>query len=170
MGYAETTRATLENMLATLQHLASKAQTAGMADAVLQSKLAHDMFPLEAQFRIAVNQVAQVLNRLTGQDIPAAETELSSFDEVRELLSSCQQWVAASSDAEWIEEDETVDFTLPNGMRFAMSAQEYVRDWTMPNFYFHTSMAYALLRHQGLEIGKADLIPHMLRYAKAPGA
>ena len=92
------------------------------------------------------------------------------FDEVRELLSSCQRWVAASSDAEWIKEDETVDFTLPNGMRFAMSAHEYVRDWTMPNFYFHTSMAYALLRHERLDIGKADLIPHMLRYAKAPGA
>lgn len=55
MGYAETTRATLENMLATLQHLASKAQKAGMADAVLQSTLADDMFPLEAQFRIAVS-------------------------------------------------------------------------------------------------------------------
>ena len=50
-----------------------------------------------------------------------------------------------------------------------MSAEEYVREFSLPNFYFHLSMAYAILRMKGLDIGKGDFIPHMAKYFKAPG-
>lgn len=45
-----------------------------------------------------------------------------------------------------------------------MSAEEDMRDWILPNFYFHVTMAYALLRHGGLAVGKMDFLPHMKRH------
>ncbi len=61
-----------------------------------------------------------------------------------------------------------VDLTLPNGVRFLMTAEEDIRDWILPNFYFHVTMAYALLRNAGLVVGKMDFIPHMDRYKTSP--
>ena len=53
-------------------------------------------------------------------------------------------------------------------MRFVMSAKEYLRDWTMRNFYFHACIGYALLRRDGLNLGKVDFLTFMSRYAR-PG-
>ena len=170
MSYATAAIATFDNMLKTLEHLVSKAKSAGMADDVLEARLAEDMFPLESQFRVAVNQVGMALARLSGTEIAADEEPYTSFAQVGERLKAMREHVGAAQVDSWPGAGETVEFTLPNGMSFAMQAHEYVRDWTMPNFYFHTSMAYGLLRHKGLEIGKADLIPHMMRYFKAPAA
>jgi hypothetical protein len=49
-------------------------------------------------------------------------------------------------------------------MQFALTREQYVRDWSLPNFYFHLMTAYALLRSEGLEIGKIDFMPHMMGY------
>lgn len=68
--------------------------------------------------------------------------------------------------AGWAEADETVDLTLPNGVRFVMSAEADIRDWIMPNFYFHVTMAYALLRKAGVPLGKMDFLPHMKRHSR----
>ena len=70
-----------------------------------------------------------------------------------------------SDPAEWARPDEPVDLTLPNQVRFVMSSEEDIRDWIMPNFYFHATMAYALLRSAGLGVGKMDFLPHMARYS-----
>lgn len=168
MDYRDNACATFANMLATLDQLVAKAQDAGLGDQVLAAKLAEDMFPLETQFRIAVNQVILGLIRVTGSEIPLDETAYASLTEVRERLGAIRARVEEAAKAEWLAPDAEVDFTLPNDMRFVMSAEEYVRDWTMPNFYFHTTMAYALLRREGLAIGKIDFLPHMARYAAAP--
>ena len=168
MSYATAALATFDHMLATLDHLAAKAQAAGMSDDLLQAQLAEDMFPLENQFRVAVNQVAQALVRMDESEIAFDEEPYTSFAQVRERLQAMRARVGEVQVTQWPAADQTVEFTLPNGMAFAMQAHEYMRDWTMPNFYFHTSMVYALLRHNGLAIGKGDLIPHMMRYiAKA---
>jgi hypothetical protein len=53
-------------------------------------------------------------------------------------------------------------------MRFVMTAAQYMRDWILPNFYFHATTAYALLRQSGLPLGKIDFLAHMMRYARAP--
>ena len=65
---------------------------------------------------------------------------------------------------DWADPGEVVDLTLPNGTRFLMSAEEDIRDWITPNFYFHVTMAYALLRNAGLAVGKMDFLPHMDRH------
>ena len=66
---------------------------------------------------------------------------------------------------ELIAGDQTIVLDLPNGMEFTLTAEEYIRDYSLPNFQFHLVTAYAILRSEGLEIGKADFLGHMFKYA-----
>ena len=169
MSYSSAALATFDNLLGTLDHLAAKAAAAGTPDALLaEAKLADDMFPLETQFRIAINQVYMGLNRAWGTDIPLDEAPYASFAEVRKRMALAKGLVAGARQRDAIPADGEVDMTLPNGMRFVMQAHEYLRDWTMPNLYFHTTTAYALLRREGLELGKIDFLGFVGRYAVAP--
>jgi uncharacterized protein len=166
VSYARFALATFDNMLGTLDHLVGKAQDAGLTDEILASKLAEDMFPLELQFRIAINQVLLALNQVGGQAAPLEKTAYASLAEVRERIAAVRARVDQANADDWAAADDTVDLTLPNGVRFVMTAEEDIRDWILPNFYFHVSMAYALLRHAGIEIGKLDFIPHMGRHRR----
>lgn len=169
MSYAHSARATFANMLGTLDHLVSKAIDDGMADAVLADKLTEDMFPLELQVRIALNQVLLALNQVGGQAVPLEERAYRSLAEVRDRIAAVHLLIEQADPSEWADADAAVDLTLPNGVRFLMSAEEDIRDWIMPNFYFHVTMAYALLRKAGLSIGKMDYLGHMERH-KVPAA
>lgn len=168
MSYAPFALATFQNMLGTLDHLVGKAQDAGLSDDVLASKLAEDMFPLELQFRIATNQVLLALNQVGGQTVALETTAYASLAEVRERIAAVRARVDQANPTDWATADGRIDLTLPNGVRFVMTAEEDIRDWILPNFYFHVSMAYALLRHAGLQIGKLDFIPHMARHQASP--
>ncbi|MBY0612350.1 MAG: DUF1993 domain-containing protein [Beijerinckiaceae bacterium] len=164
MSYARSARTVFVNMLGTLDHLVSKAQDAGMANDVLAEKLADDMFPLEMQFRVALNQVLLALNQVAGRSVSLEETPYRSLIEVRERIAAVRSQIDGAEPAGWADADATVDLTLPNGVRFLMSSEEDIQDWIMPNFYFHVTIAYALLRNAGLRIGKMDFLPHMSRH------
>ena len=169
MSYAHSATATFANMLGTLSLLVGKAQSAGLTDDVLASKLVEDMFPLELQFRVAVNQVLLALNQVGGQNVPLEENPYRSLAEVGERIAAVRERLDQSRPEQWAEADATVELTLPNGVRFSMTAEEDIRDWILPNFYFHVTMAYALLRHAGVVMGKMDFIPHMERHKASPG-
>ncbi|WP_225421382.1 DUF1993 domain-containing protein [Sphingomonas parva] len=158
---------TFLNMLGTLDHLVGKAQEAGMSDDVLAAKLTDDMFPLELQIRVAVNQALLALNQVAGKSAPLEETAYRSLQEVRNRIAATRLRIEAADPAEWADADAPVDLTLPNGVRFQMPSEEDIRDWIMPNFYFHVTMTYALLRNAGLAIGKMDFLPHMDRHKVA---
>lgn len=164
MSYAHYSQMTFQNMLGTLDRLVGKAIDAGMTDDILSEKLTEDMFPLELQFRIALNQVLLALNQVGGKAVPLDEAEYRSLEQVRQRIAEIRSHVDTADEAEWADAEAVVDLTLPNGVRFVMSSEEDIRDWIMPNFYFHVTMAYALLRNAGLAIGKMDFIPHMKRY------
>lgn len=170
MNYAEGAIATFTDMLGTLDTILGQAEAAGMGDAVLTSKLAEDMFPLETQVRIAVNQIILAFGRVCASEIPLDEAPYATLVEARERVATMRAAVIAARDAAWLPADAPIDFTLPNDMRFVMSAAEYLRDWTMPNFYFHVTMAYALLRREGLALGKLQFMGHMARYARPADA
>jgi uncharacterized protein len=59
---------------------------------------------------------------------------------------------------------------LPQGMVFDLTAEQYVRDWALPQFYFHVMTAYAILRSQSVELGKADYVAHMFSYMRRASA
>lgn len=164
MSYAQSARATFANMLGTLDHLVGLAQDAGIADDVMGEKLTEDMFPLELQFRVALNQVLLALNQVARKDLPLEEATYRSLAEVRERIAAVRSQIDRSDPIDWNCSHDTVDLTLPNGVRLVMSSEEDVRDWIIPNFYFHVTMAYALLRNAGLSLGKMDFLPHMTRY------
>ena len=170
MSYSSAALATFGNLLSTLDHLAGKANKADLPARLLtEGRLAEDMLPLESQFRIAVNQVYMALGRVWGMGIPHEETALATFDEVRTMLARAREHVASAGEREAAAHDAEIDMTLPNGMRFVMAAHEYLRDWTMPNFYFHAATAYAILRKEGLELGKIDFVGFLARYARPAG-
>jgi uncharacterized protein len=66
------------------------------------------------------------------------------------------------------DEDRPVAHEIPNGMIFDLTAGQYARDWALPQFYFHLMAAYAILRSEGVALGKADYIPHMFSFIR-PG-
>jgi hypothetical protein len=164
MNYAELAQGTFANMLGTLDRLAAAAEDAGLGDGVLEARLAEDMFPLELQFRVAMNQVLLALGQVGNTPVALEAKTYASFAEIRARIAVIAATIAESDPAQWAPAEATVDLTLPNGVRFVMSSAEDIRDWILPNFYFHVTMAYALLRREGLELGKMDFIPHMARH------
>lgn len=169
MAYARSALTIFHDMLGTLDRLLHKAEEAGLADDVLAAKLTDDMFPLELQIRVAINQVLLALNQVGGLAVSLEEATYHSLAQARERVAAVRALVERANGDDWAAADSTVDLTLPNGVRFLMSSEEDIRDWIMPNFYFHITMVYALLRNAGLAIGKMDFIPHMDRY-KVPVA
>lgn len=167
MSYACSARITFENLLETLDHLVGKAVDGGLPDDVLDAKLTEDMFPLELQFRVALNQVLLALNQVGEKVVPLEEVAYRSLAEIRQPIAAVRSHLEAAAPTEWADADSRVDLKLPNGVRFLMSSEEDIRDWIMPNLYFHVTMVYALLRNAGLAIGKMDFMPHMARHKVA---
>ncbi|WP_223276330.1 DUF1993 family protein [Sphingomonas daechungensis] len=150
MTYAHSARIVFDDMLGALDRIVAKAEDAGMPDTVLAEQLTEDMFPLELQLRVALNQVLLALNQVGGKALPLEEEEYRSLAEVRERIAAVRSLIDQADPSEWAAPDAVVDLTLPNGVRFLMSSEENIRDWIMPNFYFHVTMAYALLRNAGV--------------------
>ena len=170
MSYATAALATFTNMLGTLDHLIGKAAAHEQGEALLQAQLAEDMFPLATQIRFTITQVIVTLDRLGNLGGASDESDISGFADARSRIAAAQELVASTDSASWPAADAVVEFDLPNGMAFALQAHEYVRDWAVPQFYFHLMATYAILRQHGLPVGKADYVPHMMRYLKAPAA
>ena len=76
---------------------------------------------------------------------------------------------AIASDALVLDPATPIAHALPQGMVFDLTAEQYIRDWALPQFYFHVMTAYAILRAQGIQLGKADYVGHMFAYLR-PGA
>ena len=132
--------------------------------ALLAARLAPDMHPLATQIKFSCGQAADAILRLNGK--PLSETpEVTDMASAKALIASTiADLEAADRGAIDAAADRTVALDLPNGMAFDLPGAAYVRDWVLPQFHFHTAMAYAILRNQGVPIGKADLVPHMFAW------
>lgn len=75
---------------------------------------------------------------------------------------------AAAKNAPALDAATPIAHALPQGMVFDLIAEQYARDWAIPQFYFHLMPAYAILRAQGVELGKTDYVAHMFAYLR-PG-
>lgn len=169
MGYAQAAITTFDQMLGTLDHLLSKAAESEKSDALLQARLTEDMHPLETQIRFTMDQAIVAINRLTGGGLSLDDAQIETIAAARDRVAAAKALVNSSDPAQWPPADTDTGFELPNGMAFALKAHEYMRDWAMPQFYFHLMAAYSILRAEGLAIGKADYVPYMMRHLKSPG-
>ena len=168
MQLAQTALVTFDQLLTSLDHLLSKAAASEQGEALLQARLAPDMLPLATQVRFTTQQVYNTLNRAYGASHVGPDADHGSIAEARAHVAAVRALIAASRESQPLAEDAMVEFDLPNGMVFALTVSDYVRDWTMPQFHFHLMTAYAILRHAGMAIGKADYMGYMMQHLKAP--
>lgn len=158
----------------------ARAHYGAEADGLMSRRLAPDMFPLASQVRFACLQAQEATYRLRGEPLPQTLDDLAragrEAGERPGSLSEAQVCIAAALarldalDPQALDDDAAspVTIELP-GLTFDMVGEGYARDWALPQFYFHLVTAYAILRHHGVPLGKADYVPHMFAYLR-PGA
>lgn len=135
----------------------------------LVARLAPDMFPLAAQIRFSCMQAVQPATRLGIPGAPAFADDVNDFAGLQAQIADTLAWLDGIDRSAFnADPDRPVSFDLPNGMVFDMTAFAYVRDWAQPQFYFHLTTAYAILRHLGVPLGKPDFVGYMMAYLR-PG-
>ena len=162
--------ATHVQMLGTLDGLLQKAADHERGDALLGARLAEDMLPLSAQIRFLLNMPGEAMARLIGLDFKSSEEDPETLAEARKKVAQRKADVEKWSAHNFLAEDAKIELAIPNGMTFDLTAGEYVRDWAVPQYYFHSSTAYAIVRKEGLDIGKADFVGYMARYMRRPAS
>jgi len=149
----------LANLAGILAKAATWAETRRIEPAVLlTARLAPDMFTLTRQVQVACDFAKGCCARLAGSDPPAFEDTETSFPELQARIARTRQFVGTFKAAQ-IDGTEERDIRFKGGrgvMEF--KGQAYLTGFVLPNFYFHTAMAYAILRHNGLELAKGDFI------------
>ena len=150
----------------------------GDAEAILSVRLAPDMFPLATQIAFACVQAQEGVFRLQQEAFPPsigvlldhgrdAAEHPGTIAEARARIADTIAIVeAAAVDAPDIDPATPIAHALPQGMIFDLTAERYVRDWALPQFYFHVMAAYAILRVQGVPLGKADYVAHMFAFLR----
>jgi hypothetical protein len=126
-------------------------------DAYLQARLYPDMFPLAKQVQIAADFARGVSARLAGVEVPSYEGKEKSFSDLDELLTRTLAFLDGVP-ASGFAGSEMKDIVLRPGTpkEKKMSGEAYLAHYGLPQFFFHVTTAYAILRHNGLAIGKKD--------------
>lgn len=126
--------------------------------AMLAAQLAPDMLPLTRQIQIASDGAKGGAARLAGIDAPAFADEELTFDDLQARITKTVAFLKTIAPAQ-IDGSEDRAIVLKAGPReFNFTGQDFLLQFVLPNFFFHVTTAYALLRHQGVEIGKMDYL------------
>jgi hypothetical protein len=157
----------LRNLDKWLEAAAAHAQKKGFDPNVLAaSRLAPDQYPLTRQVQSACDSAKFAAARLSGKEAPKHPDTETTLDELRARVKACLAFMETVSAADF-KGAETRDIALPFLEGKLMSGTDYVNQMVLPNFYFHASHAYAILRHNGVPLGKMDYIGNLtLRDAK----
>ncbi|HEY2145037.1 MAG TPA: DUF1993 domain-containing protein [Steroidobacteraceae bacterium] len=149
----------LTNMSAILDKAAAHAAARKIDSTVLaQSRLFPDMHPLSRQIQIACDTVKGAAARLAGIEAPKHEDTETTLPELKARIAKTLDFLKTVGAAQVAGDDNrTIELKFPNGSQ-KFTAAGYVNDFVLPNFYFHSSMVYALLRKGGIEIGKRDFL------------
>ena len=153
-----------KQMLGGLSQVLTKAEAHATArnidpNALLQARLSPDMFPLLRQVQVATDFAKSVSARLAGVEVPKLDDSEQSFADMQARIATVLAFIEglapekfdAAATREIVSQAGT-----PKEKRF--SGTSYVFNYGLPHFFFHTTMAYALLRHNGVEVGKKDYI------------
>jgi hypothetical protein len=128
------------------------------AAVLLNSRLAPDMFPLTRQVQIAADMVKGAAARLSGTEVPKFEDNETTIAELKARIAKTLAFVNGVDAAKFGgSEDRDVTLQARTGDRH-FKGLSYLRDYVLPNVYFHTTTAYAILRHNGVELGKNDFM------------
>ncbi|MBI4951679.1 MAG: DUF1993 domain-containing protein [Myxococcales bacterium] len=121
------------------------------------SRLAPDQFPLSRQVQAACDAAKAAAARLTGQEQPKHPDTEQTMDELRARIRTCVAYLDTFAPADF-EGADTRLLELPFLEGKVMLGRDYLHEMALPNFYFHVTTAYSILRHNGVELGKRDYI------------
>ncbi len=148
----------LNNLLGILDKAAAYADHKKFdPEVLLQSRLAPDQFPLVRQVQIACDTAKLGASRLTTKEAPSNADSEKTLPEVRARIESTIQYLKSLSAKDY-EGFASRKITTPRWENKYLTGDDYVMHHVIPNFYFHVTTAYAILRHNGVEIGKNDYL------------
>jgi hypothetical protein len=153
----------LQKMLGNLKAILQKAEAHAAAKKIdpsvlLSARLFPDMFALTRQVQIATDTAKGACARLSGCEIPKFEDTESTFAELYARIDRTLAFIATIKAGD-IDGQEARDIVLmPGGKEMHFKGLPYLVYWVLPNFYFHVTAAYAILRHNGVDIGKWDYL------------
>jgi uncharacterized protein len=124
----------------------------------LAARLAPDMLPFVTQIQIACDGAKFAMARLAGVDAPKFDDTEASLADLRERVRATIEFIE-SVPADKIDGSEAKEITIPRRAGpVVMKGEAYLKHFALPNFFFHVTTAYALLRHNGVELGKTDYL------------
>jgi hypothetical protein len=152
----------LINVLTNMRNWLEKADAQSAESTLLTAKLAEDMRPFTAQYQMASDSAKNGVARLAAIEAPSMPDTEASF---ADLKARCDKTIAfiKSIDPSAFESsaDREVVIKFPNGHGYSFNGLAYLTGFMLPNFFFHATTAYALLRSQGIVIGKPDFLAHL---------
>ena len=150
--------------LGNLRHLLTKAQADVAArgydeQALVQYRLAPDMLPFKTQICIACDAAKLCAARISGLEAPKYENTENTLAELITRIDNTVAWLQTvpASALDGLE-DKDVTFPVGKTATRTLKAEAYLKTWALPNMFFHITTAYAVLRHNGVVIGKSDFL------------
>jgi hypothetical protein len=126
-------------------------------EVLLTLRLAPDQYPLGRQIQVACDNAKFVVARLSGKQPPAHPDTEKTLEEMRARIKTVLSYVESFTEADFAgAADRRV--TLPWMEGKYLTGKDYLHEFAIPNFYFHVTTAYAILRHAGVDLGKRDFI------------
>ena len=150
------------NSLTSMKAWLDKAAAEKSPEVLIEAKLADDMRPLSAQYQMASDTAKNAIARLAGIEPPAMPDTEASLAELQERSDKTVAFMeSVDPDAINSSEDREVVLKFPNGMGYRWTGADYLRSFALPNFYFHVTITYAILRAEGVSLGKPDFLQHL---------
>lgn len=148
----------LTNMRAWLDKAAAEKNEADL----LEARLAPDMLPLTRQYQMASDTAKNCIGRLSGIEAPSMADTEASFAELRDRCDRTIAFVKSADPAILAaSEDRDVVLKFPNGTGYRFKGGDHLTRFALPNFFFHVTAAYAILRAAGVSLGKPDFLQHL---------
>lgn len=141
------------------------------ADILAGARLAPDMFTLGQQVQQACAYALDGASRLAGRETPTVETGLETLGELKVHIARTLDALAGLDEAAFSgAEERRIVLPLMNELVLDASGLDFLRAWTLPQFYFHVVTAYDILRHKGVSLGKLDYMSHVAPHVRASGS
>ncbi len=125
---------------------------------LLQARLYPDMFALTRQVQIASDAAKGAGARLAGIPVPSFADEEKSFEELQGRIARTIEFLAGLNREQFAGAETRAISIKAGGRELNFTGAAFLETWAQPNFYFHVTTAYAILRHNGVELGKPDFL------------
>jgi uncharacterized protein len=149
----------LENLSKILDKAVAQAKSEDRElNTLLEARLAPDMFAFTRQVQVVSDTAKGCAARLTGAEPPSYPDEEKTFAELQQRIGKTVEYLKSFRPEQFEGADaRTVTLKFPTGA-MSFSGRDYLTGFVLPNFYFHVTAAYAILRHEGIAIGKMDYL------------